>query len=501
MNFRKIFTSWPLFVTAILALPAIAGAQEQTAPPSVQPPAAAIEKEPAAVPAAQSEVPAQSDTNALPTDQPPEQAAPPSVAPTPAPSDVNPAPAQAPAAPTPAAAAPEPSKQITELSSTSQTPAAASWAFKHFFDHIKVRGYTQIRFNQPTTNPELVNLQGDRSMGGEGGIFIRRARLVLSGDVHPQVYIYLQPDFASNTESGQNFVQMRDWYFDLSDPSTEFRIRVGQSKVPYGFENMQSSQNRLPLDRSDALNSALANERDLGAFIYYAPKKIRERFAYLVSSGLKGSGDYGVVGIGVYNGQTANRPELNKNKHVVGRVSYPFLIGEQFLEVGGGGYYGKYVIAKSEGIGGADEFTDARAHLAFTLYPQPFGLQVEYNVGIGPELEDVTSVDGPTGTVFSGTVESEFLHGGYALASFMMNFDTIGTLTPYARGILYEGGKKHEVNSPSYSIRELDMGLEWQPIPALEFVGAFVAARRTFSKLPYQMEEGYLGRFQVQVNY
>jgi phosphate-selective porin len=60
-------------------------------------------------------------------------------------------------------------------------------------------------------------------------------------------------------------------------------LRVGQSKVPFGFENLQSSQNRLTLDRNDALNSAVANERDLGAFFYAS--KIRERFAMLVKDG------------------------------------------------------------------------------------------------------------------------------------------------------------------------------------------------------------------------
>ena len=44
------------------------------------------------------------------------------------------------------------------------------------------------------------------------------------------------------------------------------RLRIGQSKIPYGWENLQSSQNRLPLDRDDAFNSAAKNERDLGVF-------------------------------------------------------------------------------------------------------------------------------------------------------------------------------------------------------------------------------------------
>ena len=378
---------------------------------------------------------------------------------------------------------------------------ATQWLADHFFGHIRVRGYTQFRFNQPTSNPQLVNLQGDKSMGGSGQFFIRRARIALYGDIHPLIYIYLQPDFASATDSGLHFVQMRDWYADLAVPGKELRLRVGQSKVPYGFENMQSSQNRLPLDRSDPINSALVNERDLGAFLYWAPRHIRQRLSDLTRKGLKGSGDYGVAALGVFNGQTNNRPDLNSNKHVVARVSYPFLFGQQYLEIGGGGYYGKYVVRKDDGITGPDEFHDARGHLALVLYPQPFGLQIEYNAGIGPELSNLQATTTDQDTVYSGEVREQFLHGGYALLSYKVDHQRLGTIIPYARGMLYEGGKKHETNAPSYSVRELEVGLEWQPIRALEFVSAFTAAERTAATPPYQQESGFLARFQLQINY
>ncbi len=370
---------------------------------------------------------------------------------------------------------------------------------EHFFDRIDVRGYTQLRYNHlGQTNPRLVNVQGDKSWGGEGGgFFLRRARIVLSGELHPQLQLYLQPDFVSAPSGDSlNFVQVRDWYADISDPSTEFRVRVGQSKVPFGFENMQSSSNRLPLDRSDALNSAIANERDIGVFFFYAPVEIRRRFKHLASSKLKGTGDYGLVGIGVYNGQTANRPEKNENKHVVARVTYPFQFGDQYVEIGAAGYAGKYVIKKDPTIGGGEEFRDARVQGTFVLYPQPFGLQVEYNVGIGPEL-DAREVLQPDGSrVFTGEVREQRLHGGYALASL-----ALGDFIPYVRGFYYEGGKKHETNAPSYTVRELELGLEWQAIKALELVGAYTIAERTFSEPPYELESGRLFRFQLQVNY
>ncbi|MGZ5242951.1 MAG: porin, partial [Bacteroidia bacterium] len=203
-------------------------------------------------------------------------------------------------------------KAFSQTDTTRQAPAVeAPVKEKGWFEKISLRGYTQVRYNRLLeTNSDLKCEQCDKSWGN-GGLFIRRARLVFSGDVHPRVYIYIQPDFASSpSSSALHFAQLRDAYFDLSlDDKKEYRFRVGQSKIPFGFENLQSSQNRLPLDRNDGLNSAVANERDLGVFFYWAPKKIRARFSELVKSGLKGSGDYGVFALGTYNGQTANKPD------------------------------------------------------------------------------------------------------------------------------------------------------------------------------------------------
>ncbi|MCW3123942.1 MAG: porin, partial [Flavipsychrobacter sp.] len=152
----------------------------------------------------------------------------------------------------------------------------------HWYDHISMRGYMQVRYNRLLeTNPKLKNEQGDKSIGDNNGVFIRRMRLIFFGQIHERVYFYIQPDFASAISStALNFAQLRDAYVDLGfDKKNEFRLRLGQSKVPYGFENMQSSQNRLPLDRTDAINSAMPNERDLGAVFYWAPDKIRKRFS------------------------------------------------------------------------------------------------------------------------------------------------------------------------------------------------------------------------------
>ncbi|HMS68873.1 MAG TPA: porin, partial [Saprospiraceae bacterium] len=217
--------------------------------------------------------------------------------------------------------------------------------FKKWYDNISVRGYAQVRYNRLLeTNEDLVCEQCDRSWGKNGGFFIRRLRVIFFGQINKRVYFYIQPDFASSPSSDRlHFGQIRDAYFDLGiDNDNEFRFRLGQSKVPYGFENMQSSQNRLPLDRNDALNSAVSNERDLGVFFYWAPKEKRKLMSSLVNDGLKGSGDYGIFAFGAYNGQTANNPELNNNLHYVARLTYPFEVKNQIIEASLQAYTGKY---------------------------------------------------------------------------------------------------------------------------------------------------------------
>jgi hypothetical protein len=376
----------------------------------------------------------------------------------------------------------DPEKNAAEKAVDTVAAATAGW-----FEKIKIRGYTQFRYNRLLeTNDKLVNTQGDKSIGAGGGVFIRRARLVIYGDVHDHVSVYFQPDFASAIDEQFNVAIMRDWYADIFlDKGKQFRFRVGQSKVPYGFENLQSSQNRAPFDRSDALNSAVKDERDIGAFFYFATKNARKLFKELADTGLKGTGDYGVVGLGVYNGQTANKPEKNDVPHVVARVAYPFQLGSQVLELGGGGYTGSFYVKKDEDIGGPDEFRDARVYAQAVLYPKPIGFQVEYNIGVGPELD-----------VAASEVREKNLHGGYA-----MLMAKIGPVVPYVRGLLYEGGRKFDTNAPSYSTRELEIGAEWQIIKPLELTAAYTIAERTFPKKPYNQESGRYLRLQLQVNY
>jgi hypothetical protein len=380
---------------------------------------------------------------------------------------------------------------------SAQTTKDSIQKSEKWYDKIQIRGYAQVRYNGLLqTNEDLECEQCDKSWGGDNDFFIRRMRLIFYGQLSSRVYFYVQPDFASSSSTtALHFGQLRDAYFDVGiDEKSQFRFRIGQSKVPYGFENMQSSQNRLPLDRADALNSAVSNERDLGLFFYWAPTNKRKLFSSLVSSGLKGSGDYGVFGIGVYNGQTANRPELNANKHIVTRVSYPFEVKKQILELGMQAYTGKVTLAStSSGVNYAEDklYDDQRVAGTFVLYPKPFGILAEYTVGRGPQFDKTLD-----------SITTQRLHGGYVTASYKLDFKN-NTLIPFVRYQVYHGGKKHELDARSYDVQDLEIGAEWQMTKYFELVVMYTMSSRRFEDFVNQenYQRGNLLRIQAQVNF
>lgn len=398
--------------------------------------------------------------------------------------------------PVPTAVAPQAVKAPVAAKAPAQN-AAPRW-----FERVNLRGYTQMRHNRLFTSNGALGCEAcDRFIGANTNFSLRRMRLVLSGDLNDRVSIYFQPDFAS-AAGNLNYGQIRDIYFDFSlTKSKEWRVRAGQSKVPYGFDNMQSSQNRLALDRSDGINSAVPNERDLGTFLYWAPAKIRARLAALSASGLnglKGTGDYGVWAFGVYNGQGLSRPEANNDLHYVTRLAYPWqLKGGRFVEAGIQAYTGKFTVTSDQRTAttlGTNNFRfdDRRVAGSFIVYPQPLGFQAEYNVGVGPQFDRATR-----------TIRTKSLNGGYAQTMYRRRLSNGQVLIPFTRWQYYNGGKKVELDARGYLVREFNLGLEWQPNNFWELVGEFVHADRTTrdGRLLNDRQKGNLFRVQLQVNY
>lgn len=382
---------------------------------------------------------------------------------------------------------------------------------EHWYDRIHMRGYTQIRTGTTVSgdNKEVVYWP-DKSVGDNTNFLIRRARLIFYGDVTDNLYLYFQPDFAS-TPSGSttgNFGQLRDAYADISfDDKKEFRVRLGQSKIPFSFENMQSSQNRLTLDRADGINTCCRDERDIGAFFYWAPAEIRERFRDLVANNLKGSGDYGVFAFGVYNGQGANRVELNNDMHMVARVTYPYQFSNgQIFEAGVEGLHGRFVtsngpisIVTPNGpvnitpvmVAPAQGFVDERVAVHAVLYPQPFGLQAEWNWGRGPQLNAAQRL-----------ITDSSLNGGYVQATYKYDAGAWGIMFPFVKWQYYEGGQKFERNAPRNLVNDLEFGVEWQVTKAIELTAEYHMMNRTdVLNAPYNQFRADVVRVQVQWNY
>lgn len=475
-------------------------------------------------------------------------------------------------------------------------------SLQHWYDRISIRGYTQMRYTNFLQDADSYNdgvYYADKSAQPRSNFLIRRMRLIFSGDVSEHLYVYIQPDFASapagtqstaytagSTPSGTwalynpgapyafysaqvantnaakepgNFAQLRDAYADIYfDKDKEFRVRAGQSKIPYGFTNMQSSQNRLTLDRPDALNTATRDERDLGLYFYYTPKEMRHLFRDLVKNNLKGSGDYGMFAFGVYNGQGANRVELNKNTHLVARMTYPYVFENgQVVEASIQGYTGRVMpwtntIRPSFGMGtnwagsmpnnlvaglgssitpyvngpgynsmeayrltnylantgtspstsqgwavacgnGCQGIQDSRVALTGVIYPQPFGVQAEWNWGVSPGLDGSQM-----------TISKQNINGGYVLVNYKYEDKDfgLGTFFPYVQYQYFNGYNKYDVNAPQNRTNEWDVGLEYQPLPEVELTASYNKSDRTnVTAAPYKQFQTDTLRWQLQWNY
>ena len=407
-----------------------------------------------------------------------------------------------------------------------------------WFNKINVRGYTQLRYNQDLTgdripgDPELRSV-GDSGIKNNSNFTFRRVRLVFSGDINDYLSLYIQPDFASNvSDNQQNFAQLRDAYADIAfDKKHEFRIRAGQSKVPFGWENLQSSQNRLSLDRADALNSAVPSERDLGLMAYWSPEDVQKLWKSLSKKGLKPSGDYGVLGMGVYSGQGINRAEANDDIYVVAHATYPIELNflgypftGQVLEVGADGITGYFNPSipntgssadntRVFGRGRSDQIIadtvrstipskgirEDRVGVHAILFPQPFGLQAEWNWGRAAALD-------PNANGGEGGMERRSLHGGYVQAMYKIDkfLREDGVLIPYVKWQTYRGPWKGVDYSPYTKVDELEAGVEYQVMKALELTLAYSTMDRTNVRTGRDFlgqASGDLLRAQVQWNY
>jgi hypothetical protein len=364
---------------------------------------------------------------------------------------------------------------IAGLKATSDvvTPLVNKALAGKWYERIGLRGYTQFRYADVLSHDgPALDVPSDRSVNENESFVIRRGRFVFSGDVSDHLSLYSQLDFNGSTGTGDFALQMRDLYADVwLDKAKLWRVRVGQSKVPFGFVNMQSSQNRATFERADAINSAQEGERDLGAFVLWNTAAAKQRYRELGNVNFKGTGDYGVVAVGAYTGQGLNRPDQNGDLHVVGRLAYPFKTSSgKYFELGVQGYHGRFVSpTQAISIGGAtltpserpDGVLDDRVAFTAVWYPQPVGVEAEWTVGRGPAL----SAD-------ARTIDADSLQGGYVQLNYRTR-NAAGTWFPFSRWNYYDGARKFARNAPRTTVNELDFGVEFAHWAELELTGVY----------------------------
>ena len=419
------------------------------------------------------------------------------------------APALAQGSPTalPASAAVQPAATAPSAPQVAAAPPPKS---KPWYEKLRLRGYTQMRLNEivsgDATAPAGVSRLrtiGDSGVRADNNFSFRRIRLILQGDLNDYVSLYFQPDFAaavSNQSVGERregTVSLRDMYADVFPTGDKsLRIRLGQSKVPFGWENLQSSSNRLALDRTDGINSALPGERDIGIVAYYTPDRVQAIWDRLEDDGQKLFGNYGAFGLGVFNGQGLNRTETNNSTMQVAMATWPFALDGigldgQVFELGGAIMRNRVSPEVRSGGVSPVAFKDNRVGLHAILYPQPFGLQGEWNWGTGPEFDPAT-----------GQIEERPLRGGYVQAMMKIDESPIGRIYPFARWQYYRGGFKAAVNAPRLETEELELGLEVLVNSALELTATYGwASRKEADERRFGRAEGQLLRLQAQWNY
>jgi len=154
-------------------------------------------------------------------------------------------------------------------------------------------------------------------------------------------------------------------------------------------------------------------------------------------------------------------------------------------------------------------YLDERVTWHAVVYPQPFGLQAEYVIGRTPQLNEARRA-----------IELGSVHGGYVQLYYNYKCDTYcQNIFPYVRTQEYFGGLKLADNAPRQSVRETELGLEYQFNRALELTVAYAWTQRTSgdsttlpvnsfcgtsssqvecTQTPYQLQTGNLVRFQLQ---
>lgn len=158
----------------------------------------------------------------------------------------------------------------------------------------KLDGYAQFRY------------QDDNAPAGKQDFAVRRARFNIRGPVSERVSYRLefQLDAKESGKGTGSKVQMRTAYADYK--LDQALIRVGQAKLPWGYELLESVPDLWTGERCLFMDRLFPNQRDIGVQAQY-----------------RKSPNAPQVDVGVFNGTGINTSDNNHRKNVMARVNFP----------------------------------------------------------------------------------------------------------------------------------------------------------------------------------
>lgn len=178
----------------------------------------------------------------------------------------------------------------------------------------RISGYAQIRYDYSDVADGASTFQ------------LRRVRVSLDGNISKKIDYKLQSELTS--------FKLLDAYFSYK-PFTQFKVRVGQFKLPFSIENTDYGPTSFELiDYPMALSYLVGYNEDMGDEVIKAAGR---------DLGFKFYGSFlnDLIGydLGVFNGAGLNVKDNNKSKDVVARLSIRPLSG---LLISGSYMWGEY---------------------------------------------------------------------------------------------------------------------------------------------------------------
>ncbi len=275
---------------------------------------------------------------------------------------------------------------------------------KTWFERLSLRGYTQLRVNEflsgddtaPAGRARLRSVH-DGGISDRNNFTFRRVRVVLQGDIHERLFLYIQPDFAVNVsnQSGASRAETSRSCETLSPTctSTTSAARSCGSASRKSPTAGKTCNRRRTASPSTGRTRSTARSR-ASAISASRPTTRRGMYSASGTASPRAGRSCSAITAPSASASITARPSTgssrNKDLMVAGMATWPFeldalgpIFAGQVVEVGASAYRNRFQPEIRAGGVSPVAFDDRRVGLHAILYPQPFGLQAEWNWGRG----------------------------------------------------------------------------------------------------------------------